>query len=160
MKKVYLLLVCLCVCVMSASAQQGDQKIGAQFLYGNETNVGLGLKYRYNITDRVRVEPAFDYFFKHDHVSAWDLMANFHYLFPVADQFKLYPVAGLGYFRAKGHGSDFGGENHSDGRLAVNLGGGVDLKVSSNLTLDLQLKYQINDLADQLVLSIGASFAF
>lgn len=160
MKKVYLLLVCLCVCVMSASAQQGEQKIGAQLLYGNETNVGLGLKYRYNITNQLRVEPAFDYFFKHDHVSAWDLMANFHYLFPVADQFTLYPVAGLGYFRAKGHGSDFGWSDYSEGRLAVNLGGGVDLKLSSNLTLDLQLKYQINDIADQLVLSIGASFAF
>lgn len=46
-------------------AQQGKQAIGGNLSYGTEIeSVGIGLKYQYNITDQIRIEPSMNYFFK------------------------------------------------------------------------------------------------
>lgn len=45
-------------------AQQGKQAIGGNLSYGTEIeSVGIGLKYQYNITDQIRIEPSMNYFF-------------------------------------------------------------------------------------------------
>ena len=49
----------------SVFAQQGKQAIGGNLSYGTEIeSVGIGLKYQYNITDQIRIEPSMNYFFK------------------------------------------------------------------------------------------------
>ena len=97
MKKL-LLLVCAAVMSLSASAQAGDKALGAQLVFGSETNsLGFGVKGQYYFTDQIRGEASFDYFFKNQGISMWDINANVHYLFDVADKFKVYPLAGLGY---------------------------------------------------------------
>ena len=97
MKKL-LVLVCAAVMSLSASAQAGDKALGAQLLFGSKTNnIGLGVKGQYYFTDQIRGEASFDYFLKNQGISMWDINANVHYLFDVADKFKVYPVAGLGY---------------------------------------------------------------
>lgn len=64
-------------------AQQGKQAIGGNLSYGTEIeSVGIGLKYQYNITDQIRIEPSMNYFFKNDGLSMFDINANIHYLFP------------------------------------------------------------------------------
>lgn len=46
-------------------AQQGKQAIGGNLSYGTEIeSVGIGLKYQYNITDQIRIEPSMNYFLK------------------------------------------------------------------------------------------------
>lgn len=95
MKKL-LLLVCAAVMSLSASAQAGDKALGAQLVFGSETNsLGFGVKGQYYFTDHIRGEGSFDYFFKRKGLSMWDVNANVHYLFDVADKFKVYPLAGL-----------------------------------------------------------------
>ena len=161
MKKILVLLVCLCACVATSYAQKGESSLGVNLNYGNDTNIGLGVKYRYGITDQLRIEPAFNYYFKHDYASMWDLGANLHYVFPVADVVSLYPLGGLSYARSKAYLSDLNlGDDVSDGKIAVNLGGGVDFKVASNVVVNLELKYQIVEDYNQLVVSAGVSFAF
>lgn len=162
MKKILVFLVCLCACVATSYAQKGESALGFNVNYGNDTNVGLGVKYRYNLSDHIRIEPAFNYYFKHDYVSMWDLNANFHYLCPVAENITVYPLAGLGYANATAHLKDLGEgwENVSDGKITVNLGAGADFQVSSSVKLNLELKYQIVDNYNQLVLSAGVIFAF
>ena len=97
MKKL-LLLVCAAVMSLSASAQAGDKALGAQLVFGSETNnIGLGVKGQYYFTDQLRGEASVDYFFKNKGVSMWDINANVHYLFDVANKVKVYPLAGLGY---------------------------------------------------------------
>lgn len=73
---------------------------------------------------------------------------------------SIYPLGGLGYARATAHLSDLGigWKNVSDGKIAVNLGAGMDFRVASNIKLNLELKYQIVDNFNQLVLSAGVSF--
>ena len=77
-------------------AQKGRQAIGFGLSYGTEIeSAGLGIKYQYNITNPLRIEPSFNYFFENDNVSMLDVNVNFHYLFPVAQSVKLYPLFGL-----------------------------------------------------------------
>ncbi len=160
MKKILVFLVCLCACIATSYAQQGESALGVNLNYGNDTNFGLGVKYRYNLSDHVRIEPAFNYYFKHDYVSMWDLNANFHYLCPVAENVTVYPLAGIGYANATAHLKEWGLDNESDGKITVNLGAGADFQVSSSVKLNLELKYQIIDDFNQLVLSAGVVFAF
>lgn len=121
-------------------------------------NFGIGVKYRYSFTDNWRIEPVFNYYFKHDYVSMWDLGANMHYVIPVASNISVYPLAGVEYANTT---VDFGGLGDiNDGQIAINLGAGVDFKVASNITIDLGLKYQIIDNWNQLVVNAGVSFAF
>ena len=167
MKKL-LLLACAAVMSLSASAQAGDKALGAQLVFGSETNgIGLGVKGQYYFTDKIRGEASFDYFLKKKGISMWDINANAHYLFDVADKVKVYPLAGLGYTHWSykydlSKITDIAGlkAEGSDGRLAVNLGGGVDYELTDNITLNAELKYQIISNYNQLVLGVGVAYKF
>ena len=162
MKKL-LLLVCAAVMSLSASAQAGDKALGAQLLFGSKTNnIGLGVKGQYYFTDHIRGEGSFDYFLKNKGISMWDINANVHYLFDVADKFKVYPLAGLGYTNWS-YKYEYAGApvvEGSDGRLAVNLGGGVEYELTKNLNVNAEAKYQIISNYNQLVLGVGVAYKF
>ena len=162
MKKL-LLLVCAAVMSLSASAQAGDKALGAQFVFGSVTNnIGLGVKGQYYFTDQLRGEASVDYFFKNKGVSMWDINANVHYLFDVANKVKVYPLAGLGYTNWS-YKYEFPGlpvVEGSDGRLAVNLGGGAEYELTKDLSVNAELKYQIISNYNQLVLGVGVACKF
>ncbi|KGF57542.1 porin family protein [Prevotella melaninogenica] len=162
MKKL-LLLVCAAVMTLSASAQAGDKALGAQFVFGSETNsIGLGVKGQYYFTDQLRGEASVDYFFKNKGVSMWDINTNVHYLFDVADKFKVYPLAGLGYtnWSYKLEYDNVTLAKGTDGRLAVNLGGGAEYELIKDLSVNAELKYQIINNYNQLVLGVGVAYKF
>ena len=96
MKKI---IIAACMTLLSFSsvfAQKGKQAIGGNLSYGTEIeSIGLGLKYQYNITDQIRIEPSMNYFFKNDGLSMFDINANIHYLFPIASNVSLYPTQDL-----------------------------------------------------------------
>lgn len=162
MKKL-LLLVCAAVMSLSASAQAGDKALGAQLVFGSETNsIGLGVKGQYYFTDQLRGEASVDYFFKNKGVSMWDINANVHYLFNVANKVKVYPLAGIGYtnWSYKYEFPNLPVVEGSDGRLAVNLGGGAEYELTKNLSVNAELKYQIISNYSQLVLGVGVAYKF
>ena len=162
MKKL-LLLVWAAVMSLSASAQAGDKALGAQLVFGSETNnIGLGVKGQYYFTDQLRGEASVDYFFKNKGVSMWDINANVHYLFDVANKVKVYPLAGLGYTNWS-YKYEFPGlpvVEGSDGRLAINLGGGAEYELTKDLSVNAELKYQIISNYNQLVLGVGVAYKF
>lgn len=162
MKKL-VLLVCAAVMSLSASAQAGDKALGAQLVFGSETNnIGLGVKGQYYFTDQLRGEASVDYFFKNKGVSMWDINANVHYLFDVANKVKVYPLAGLGYTNWS-YKYEYAGApvvEGSDGRLAVNLGGGAEYELTKNLNVNAEAKYQIISNYNQLVLGVGVAYKF
>ena len=149
---------------LSASAQAGDKAVGAQLVFGSETNsIGFGVKGQYYFTDQIRGEGSFDYFLKNKGISMWDINANVHYLFDVANKIKVYPLAGLGYtnwsykYEYPGHSVIEG----SDGRLAINLGGGAEYELTKDLRVNAELKYQIvSNNYSQLVLGVGVAYKF
>ena len=162
MKKL-LLLVCAAVMSLSASAQAGDKALGAQLVFGSKTNsIGLGVKGQYYFTDQIRGEASFDYFFKNQGISMWDINANVHYLFDVANKVKVYPLAGLGYtnWSYKLEYDNVTLAKGTDGRLAVNLGGGAEYELTKDLSVNAELKYQIINNYNQLVLGVGVAYKF
>ena len=63
---------------LSASAQAGDKALGAQFVFGSQTNnIGFGVKGQYYVTDHLRGEASFDYFLKNKGISCGISMQMF-----------------------------------------------------------------------------------
>lgn len=111
--------------------------IGINIGYGGfNKNAGMGVHARLHLVNGFRVEPTFDYYFKKDDVSQWDVMANFHYVFPVAGKVGLYPLVGIG---AAGFNW---GNNGSDTGFSMNFGAGMEFPVSSDFSLGFELKGQ------------------
>ena len=137
-------------------AQKGIQAAGAHLAYGTEIkSFGIGVKYQYNITDNIRLEPSLNYFFENDGVDQFDINANAHYLFPMASNVRVYPLAGLTFARWE--------SSFSDGdvtRLGVNVGGGVEFDISDRLILNFELKYQFVSDLDQAIFNAGIAYTF
>lgn len=156
MKKFLVLLVCLMASFTTTFAQsKGDASVGLNLNYAGETSFGMGTRFQYNITDNIRLEPEFNYYFKHDHLSAWDLGANIAYLFPIADDVVIYPMAGAGYMGIKPEGFD------SDGCFQAKFGAGIEFKILPTTKIIIEPKYQIiDDIDDQFVITAGISYCF
>lgn len=160
------------IMVMSAtiSAQeQGDMAVGGNVVIGvgdSFTNYGLGAKFQYNVTSPLRLEGSFTYFLKKDYVTMWDLSLNAHWLFPIAENIAVYPLAGIGLLNS-GVDIDLGlGElgiadvSSSQSDLVFNLGGGIDYRLTNKLILNAEVKYKISDLWDRSVISVGLAYKF
>lgn len=158
MKKIALFLVCLVVGISTSFAQRaGDSSIGVNLNYASETSFGIGARYQYNFTDNIRVEPEFNYYFKHDYCSFWDLGANMSYLFPVASDVTLYPLVGFGYMHGK---AEVDGYSSSDGSFQAKLGAGVEFQLLPTTKLIIEPKYQFNDFENQFIITAGIAYCF
>ncbi len=164
MKKIFALFSLLFVLLCSVHAQQGRHALGFGLNYGTQIeSMGLGVKYQYNITDPIRIEPSFNYFFENDNVSMLDLNVNLHYLFPVGKGVKIYPLFGLTLANwmldiddvLLGYDVD-----DNECRFGVNLGGGVEFDLGRNWAINLEGKYQLVSDFDQGVISLGAVYRF
>lgn len=159
MKKITLLLVCLLLGITTSFAQKaGDSSIGLNLNYASETSFGIGARYQYNFTNNIRIEPEFNYYFKHDYCSFWDLGANVSYLFNIASDVVVYPLAGVGYMHGKVHG--LGDENYTDGSFQAKIGGGIEFKILPTTKIIIEPKYQFNDFDNQFIITAGIAYCF
>jgi outer membrane protein X len=164
---------------MTAGAQEkGDMAAGGNLVLGSGdsfTNFGIGAKFQYNVTNPLRLEGSFTYFLPKKEgvtglaetsLSMWDLSVNGHWLFPVADKVTVYPLAGLGVLGTSvsakvdlGELGNFSGSG-SDTEIGLNLGGGVDLKLTDELFLNAELKYKVASTWGRLLISAGLAYKF
>lgn len=183
MKKLFLA-ICLVLVGFGASAQkQGDAAFGVNFgvapLLEDEadfSNFGVGVKVQYNITDPIRLNVAADYWCEANGYSVADVLLDVHYMIPVADRFSLYPLVGLGYGRIK-HSysmnfydtpSSYGPDGYiesvelsdSFNRLLFNIGVGAEYNLTSNLAVNLELKYQYMKDFSRMPISVGLAYKF
>ncbi len=141
MKKICLALVCAIVCSVAAFAQKGQSAVGINLGYSialdepKPKNIELGVKYQYNLSDPLRLEAAFNYGLKNKHVSFMDYAVNVHYLFNVAESFKIYPLVGVGAITVKPEGGD------SETKFMAQAGVGGEYLITENLSLSLEIKY-------------------
>ena len=161
MKKLIVLFSMMFFIMGSAFAQKGIQAAGVHLSYGTEIeSFGIGIKYQYNITDNIRLEPSMNYSFENNGVDQFDINANAHYLFPIANNVRLYPLAGLTFARWD-YANVIGGALDNDvTRLGVNVGGGAEMDITDNLMLNFELKYQAVSDLDQAVFNIGVAYMF
>ena len=169
-KKMAILAIAAVTMSVAVNAQtKGDMAAGGNLVIGmgdEFTNVGIGAKFQYNILDPLRLEGSFTFFLPKSEYgvkqSMWDLSVNAHYLFPVADQITVYPLAGLGILgvKAKADLGDFGTISASDSFFGFNIGGGVDFKLSETIILNAEMKYKIGDVWNRFLISAGVAFKF
>ena len=160
MKKLIVIFSMMFFIMGNAFAQKGIQTAGVNLAYGTEiSSIGIGVKYQYNITDNIRLEPSMNYFFENDGVDMFDFNANAHYLFPMSSNVRLYPLAGLTLARWK---SDIGaGEAEiSKSKFGVNLGGGAEFDISDEFMMNFELRYQLVSDFDQTIFSLGIAYMF
>ena len=172
MRKLFLTAV-IALLSIGAYAQKGQTYLGGQLAYPTDIeSLGIGVKGGYGITDALRAQATFDYFLKKNNVSWWDLNLDVHYLFPLGNNIKVYPLAGLTYLRGSvdgftqtvntpdGNITVGNNESYSDGNLGLNLGGGFQYDLTDQLVLKAEVKVQIIKNTNQGVISAGLAYKF
>ena len=161
MKKFIVLFSMMFFIMGSAFAQKGIQAAGVHLSYGTEIeSFGIGIKYQYNITDNIRLEPSMNYFFENNGIDQFDINANAHYLFPMASNVRVYPLAGLTFARWS-FPQLIGGKFSNDAtRLGINFGGGAEMDITDKLMLNFELKYQFVNDFDQAIFNFGIAYMF
>ena len=88
---------------ISMSAQDKKFAVGVDVKYGLASDYkpfGFGAKFQWEFVENLRAELSGDYFLKKNEINVWDGNLNFHYLIPLGESVKIYPIAGvtiLGY---------------------------------------------------------------
>lgn len=154
------LVVAVVLAVMSCGvyAQKGAQSVGFNLGYGFDSeNATIGLDYRYNLTNEIRLAPQLTHFVKNDGLSAWAIDMNVHYVVPLSDLFAFYPIGGIDLSFWK-----FSQNHFSDNRtrLGLNIGLGADLYASPEITVGVDVKYNIIKHYDQALASVRVAYNF
>jgi outer membrane protein X len=138
MKKI-MMIAAMMLMSIGAFAQEGSMAVGAHLGYAGYGDgyspLGLGARFQYEFVENIRGEIDGNYWFKKNDVGLWDANLNFHYLFPIAEDIKVYPLLGLTFMGT--HGLD---DNQT--ALGFNIGAGAEYYLQSNLKLSLDIKYQ------------------
>lgn len=162
MKKIMILLVAILGFAASANAQD-DSKMAAgvnlNVNVGDGLNFfGLGAKYQYRFATHWRAEGSFNYYFKNNYVTMWDINADAHYLIPVKSV-NIYPLAGLTVHHSKiGEGGFYFAETN----FGVNYGAGVEFPITDAIKLNFEVKGVTvgGGWGTRGVFSLGAAYCF
>lgn len=162
----------------ASSASYGSQyeneglSSGVELAYAGKMEAfGLGVRLLYGINENIRLDLSDHYYFKKNFKYLNDLNLNAHYLFDVADNVQVYPLAGITLLMTKVEVEfqdyDFttntwfqNKESFSDSKFGVNLGGGAQYALTDQLMLNGEVKFQIISDTNQLVLSAGLIYKF
>ncbi len=157
MKKLLLICAVMLGFATSVSAQDNKMAAGVQLNVGfgdSYTNVGLGARYQYTLPKNFRVEGSFDYFFKKDGLSMWDINVDAHYVFKIGDNgWRLYPLVGLTILHQKVGSWD-------DTDFGANYGGGCEYQFSDSWKAFTELKGQSAGGNTRGIFTLGAAYCF
>lgn len=147
MKRTVFLFVCFVTLVTSGFAQgkprgeKGISSVGGIVGYVIERQSSvIGIDYRYNILDRVRLAPSALYLFEKYHEERLYLNADVHYLARITREVTLYPIGGIGaaLWRYKVVGLLEGAD---EWRLGVNLGFGGEIRMTKDIIVGTEFRY-------------------
>lgn len=173
MKRIVFLAVCLVAFVANSFAQgsykgeKGVSSVGGIIGYAvDNKTVVLGVDYRYNIRDRIRIAPSVLYAVKNDDISTWYINADAHYLVRVTETMTIYPIGGLGlsvwnfdYIIPPGSVAEKDSETKV--RLGLNMGFGGEMRVTQDVVVGAEFKYNLtNRHYDQAMILARAAYYF
>ena len=164
MKK-FLMIAVMAMSALTMSAQ-GKMAVGANINLGifsnSHTCMGFGAKFQYEFIQNLRGEAGFEYYTNCDGWGTWDINVNAAYLFPVAEKFKLGPMAGLTVVGTHGWPDTIGKENVTTVGLNIGAAGEYQISDSFKLGLDVYYKHARKDidLSCGLVISATAAYCF
>lgn len=150
MKFTVLILTMLAINVIVNAQEKGDIAVGGYLAIGtgnNYTNGGIGAKFLYSATNRIRLAAEFDSWRKENlnmsvdninlYRSAYNINAYAHFLPSNRDKKTvIYPFVGIGRESIKHSGFNTFNSHH----IAFLFGGGIDFKLSSKFSLNSELR--------------------
>lgn len=166
MKKTLLLLTML-LASLSSSAQLDSKSIGAHLSVGTRHgHIGFGLKGDYFVTDNIRLEAAFDNYFKKNKLGMWDLAMNGHYVINLGRRHAIYPIVGFTmtnwYEEKMKRVNETLQERYTEHslRFGSNFGAGLEYGLTYNLRAYAEAKTQIVNDYNQWVVNLGLKYRF
>lgn len=155
MKKMIMLLVFAAIASVGyAQTKKGDTSIGFMLGYAFESeNAVTGVDFRYNVIDEVRLAPRLSHYIKNNHLSAWTIDMDAHYIFQLSDMFGFYPLGGLSLTFWDSYG-------RSRNRLGLNVGLGCELYATKDITVGVEMKYNVAEYHDQAFLGVRIGYNF
>ncbi|PVW16559.1 hypothetical protein DDV96_03125 [Marixanthomonas spongiae] len=148
---------------LGSAQAQNDTRIGAFLAYGSEIeSLGIGVNAAFPVIENLTVAPSLIYYVPKENygfkINWWEINANANYYFVNNEALGLYALGGLNYSNVKVSYDEtwgFMGESSvSDGRVGLNLGGGLNFDIGSNILPFAELKYVLID-GGQLVAAAG-----
>ena len=120
--------------------------------------IGIMVKAVIPVTDKIDISPSFTYYLTADGLTAWSLDGDGHYHFGESEKVGFYGLAGINFFHV---GVDLDipilGFATSSTEVGLNVGAGLEFRISEKLELFGEVKYTISDF-DQLSISAGLLF--
>lgn len=138
-----------------ASAEAGEKTLGIAAGFSSYNNGGYAdIYFHYALAQHVRIAPEIGYGFRNEGKSLFELSVDAQFPFRVAKGFNLYPFAGITYnnwsYHDDGHAS----------RAGLDLGGGAEAYLTSNLKLNLQIKYSMMNDTSGAFINLGIGYVF
>ncbi len=143
-RKKWISLVVVCFMTIYSSAQM-MRAFDVKANFRGDFGFGVGLTM--NVVDELDFAPSYNYYFRSG-TNAWHLDADMHYNFKPIPLWRIYPLAGITYYRCE------------KGRFGANLGAGCSYDFDMEWCVKAEMKYQVIKHWDDLFVSVGISYKF
>jgi len=186
-RKVLITFIASFFSIYLSSQKEGRLSLGTSLDYGTGrkfNNYATALYFNYNLMERIRISPSYNYFINTDNASLKTFSLNCHYLipelasnlFPVLKNHdvSIYPIAGF-LISSSGSNKNSCFVCYADGStvdkkfsssFGFNFGVGVEYKIPTllpllrDMNLNFELKYQISDSYSRPLASFGLLYDF
>jgi outer membrane protein X len=141
---------------ISGHAQKGHSTIGAGIGYAVDgQSITLGIDYRRHIFQNIRIAPSLAYLIRNNDLSAWHMNVDGHYVVNITGMFSFYPIGGinLSIWDNKTVEGDYV-------RLGFNVGLGGEWTVTKEISLGLDMKYNVITTYDQAFITTRVAYHF
>jgi opacity protein-like surface antigen len=158
--------------------EKGVSSVGGIFGYAiDRKTAAVGVDFRYNIKDHVRLAPSVLHTLKSDYQSTWIVNADAHYLARITETATIYPLGGLGlsFWKTPRPIADPDAEYPADPddeypaeryetktRLGLNLGFGGEMRITRDIILGAEFRYNLTTerIYDRAMILARAAYYF
>lgn len=119
---------------LGSFAQKGKNSIQVNVGYGSKIeNVGFGVQFNWAISKKMEFAPSINQFLQKDGATYKDINFDFHYLIPIGEKVKVYPLLGFSLVEW-GYTSE-----NSETSFKFNYGVGTRYPLSDKFDLGIQV---------------------
>jgi len=115
--------------------------------------VTIGVDFRYNILSDVRIAPSITHMISRYDQSAWYFDCDAHYVVAMDDKFSFYPIGGISL-------SALNLLYKTHARLGFNVGLGGEIRIIDQLSVGLDMKYNVVQDYHQALVAVRAAYHF